>query len=250
MSNSLLAVLGCGISFQSADIAQALAYENADMKTDLLPANLRRRTSVATKMAFAAAQRACESAAVKPSELSVIFTSALGEAAITDQLCRDIARQDFPLSPTKFHNSVHNTASGYWSIAVGSQHPAMAMAGYKDGFALALLEAWSQLHTIEKQILLVCYEETPSDLLLPDNQWVACATAFVLSSKGRNGLSLHMPYCITDATKSDQLDDKKHSPALAALPLYDALTQGNSGTIQISPESDQTWFIEVTNAHA
>jgi len=250
MSKSTLTVLGYGISFQDAEVADTLAYEQADMQTSLLPVRLRRRTSVATKMAFAAAERACKYAAIDPSTLPVIFTSALGEAAITDQLCHDIAKQNFPLSPTKFHNSVHNTASGYWSIAVGSKHPAMAMAAYQDSFALALLEAWSQLHTVEKQVLLVCYEEKPSDILLPDNAWKACATAFVLSSSGvdQHGLSMGMPYL--NALPETLSSDAKSSPVFAALPLYDALKTNKKGHIQLSQGFDKAWFVELVSSDA
>jgi len=250
MSKSTLDILGYGISFQDAKVADTLAYEQADMQTSLLPPRLRRRTSVATKMAFAAAERACKYAAIDPSTLPVIFTSALGEAAITDQLCHDIAKQNFPLSPTKFHNSVHNTASGYWSIAVGSKHPAMAMAAYKDSFALALLEAWSQLHTVEKHVLLVCYEEKASDILLPDNTWEACATAFVLSTGavGHHGLSMGTPYL--NALPETLSSDEKASPAFAALPLYDALMANKKGRIQLSQGFDKAWFVELVSSDA
>jgi len=250
MPKATLAVLGYGISFQDTEVAQALAYEQADMQTSLLPPRLRRRTSVATKMAFTAAERACKAACIEPSTLPVIFTSALGEAAVTDQLCHDIAKQNFPLSPTKFHNSVHNTAPGYWSIAVGSKHPAMAMAAYQDSFALALLEAWSQLHTVEKKVLLVCYEEKPSDVLLPDNTWVACATAFVLSSgaEDHHGLSSGMPYL--DALPETLSSDEKASPAFAALPLYDALMKNQEGCIQLSQGIDKAWFVKLVFSDA
>ncbi|PCI44367.1 MAG: hypothetical protein COB41_04485 [Proteobacteria bacterium] len=250
MPKSTLAILGYGISFQNAEEAQTLAYEHADMQTSLLPPRLRRRTSVATKMAFSAAERACKAAHIEPSSLPVIFTSALGEAAITDQLCRDIAKQNFPLSPTKFHNSVHNTASGYWSIAVGSQHPAMAMAAYQDSFPLALLEAWSQLHTVEKHVLLVCYEEKPSDRLLPDNTWLACATAFVLSVRDINhhGLSMGVPYL--HALQGSTVGDKQASPAFASLPLYDALVANKKGDIPLSQGLDEAWFVGLVSSDA
>jgi len=251
MLKSSLDVLGYGVSFEQQEVAQAMGFETADMQTTLLPPRLRRRTSIATKTAFAAAERACTAAALEPSELAVIFTSCLGEAAVTDQLCRDIASQSFPLSPTKFHNSVHNTASGYWSIAVGSKHPAMAMGGYQDSFALGLLEAWSQLHTVEKQVLLVCYEETPSPLLLPDNQWAACASAFVLGSKqeGRgNSFQLGLPYCESNKVQVSPCEDRKNSPALATMPLLKALERQRLGAVEISPCHPQPWYVEVLKA--
>ncbi|OIO74031.1 MAG: hypothetical protein AUJ57_03190 [Zetaproteobacteria bacterium CG1_02_53_45] len=246
MDNAALAVLGTGISFQNPDTALEFGYEGCDMQAELLPAMLRRRTSVATKMAFAAAERACRSAGSDPSGLPVIFTSSLGEIAVTDKLCNDIAQKRFPVSPTQFHNSVHNTASGYWSIAVGNKHPAMAMAAYQDGFALAMLEAWSQLHTIEEKLLLVCYEETPPQLLLPGNHWIGCAAAFVLASgegKHVNAARMSMPRC--EQGKRGQQGYGDISPALAAIPLLQAVEQRISGKVQLSPAGDGSWFSEL-----
>jgi len=247
MDNSSLVVLGTGVSFQSAELALEYGYEGCDMQAELLPAILRRRTSAATKMAFAAAERACRSAGVEPSELPVIFTSSLGEIGVTDKLCNDIAHQHFPVSPTQFHNSVHNTASGYWSIAVGNRHPAMAMGAYHDGFALALLEAWSQLHTIEKKLLLVTFEEVPPQLLLPDNKWIGCATALVLSSEevaAKEAIRISQP-----SFNHDKCGDPNYaevSPALAAMSLLDAIELRRSGRVQISPTGESTWFTELS----
>jgi len=246
MDNVSLALLGTGISFQDPEQAQKFGYEGCDMQAELLPARLRRRTSIATKMAFAAAERACRDADLEPSELPVIFTSSLGEIAVTDKLCNDIAHQNFPVSPTQFHNSVHNTASGYWSIAVGSRHQAMAMGGYQDSFALGLLEAWSQLHTVEDKLLLVCYEESLPQLMLPGNQWIGSATAFVLASgEGPDGsaAAIGMPFCNHDA--KIESDYAARSPALAALPLFDAVAEKRVGKVQISPAGDSSWFTEL-----
>jgi len=239
MSKSSIAILGSGVSFQDNEIAASMGFKHADMQTNLLPARLRRRTSTATKMAFSAAEKACADAHCEPSELPVIFTSALGEAGVTDYLCRDIAKQNFPLSPTKFHNSVHNTASGYWSIAVKSKHPAMAMGGYQDSFALGLMEAWSQLHTVESRVLLVCYEESPSELLLPEGSWLGCASALVLGHGDMHHTQLSMPYAV-----SQEHEPQSSSPALAAMPLLKMLQQGLTGKVQIADTTTQMWYVD------
>jgi len=252
MDKSSLAVLGTGVSFQHPESALvsslACGFEGCDMQTHLLPSMLRRRTSMGTKLAFAAAERACSRANMMPSELPVIFTSSLGEIGVTDKLCRAIAHQQLPVSPTQFHNSVHNTASGYWSIAVGNKHPAMAMGGYHNGFALALLEAWSQLQTMEKKLLLVCYEDIPPELMLPDHQWVGCASAFVLSAEqpvGKKVAQINMPYCDAEMCSYQGYSDQ--SPALAAIPLLKAVEKNISGIVQISPaEEDGCWFTELS----
>lgn len=249
MDRAFMAVRGTGISFESQEAALQFDFQGCDMQTELLPARLRRRTSSATKMAFAAAERACKNAGISPSELPVIFTSSLGESGVTDRLCSDIAHQHLPVSPTRFHNSVHNTASGYWSIAVGNKYPAMAMGGYHDGFALGLLESWSQLHTIEEKILLVCFEERLPPQMLPDNNWIGCATAFVLTADQTDVADaprLGLPHC--EDGRGSQLNYGDLSPALAAMPLLQAIKQRISGAIQVSPAGDAIWFAELLHS--
>lgn len=246
MHSGTIYIRGAGISFQDAEQARQFGYEGCDMQATLLPAALRRRTSVATRVAFAAAERACRDAGSDPSQLASIFTSSVGEVNVTDRLCSDIAQQRFPLSPTQFHNSVHNTASGYWSIAVGSRHPTMAMAGYHDGFALALLEAWSQLQCSGEDLLLVCYEESPVELMLPDNQWIGCAIAFVLTAQpdGQGTVSsISKPFELRG--EQDAQPFGLCSPALAAIDLFRAAESGEAGRVQVSPDAASNWYVEL-----
>jgi len=250
VNNGHLRVRGTGISFQNLEDAKKFGHEGCGIQVELLPAQLRRRVSNGVKMAFTAAERACRSAGMDPSGLPTVFTSSLGEIAVTDKLCNDIAHHLFPISPTRFHNSVHNTASGYWSIGVGNKHPAMAMGGCQDSFALGLLEAWSQLHTVADSLLLVCYEEALPEKLLPGNAWIGCAIAFVLTSgKAVNGNEMQMciPYC--DHKKCIEQDYGFRSPALAALPLLEAVERGVAGQVQISPADDNTWFTDLFRKH-
>ncbi len=46
--------------------------------------------------------------------------------------------------PTKFHNSVHNAAAGYWTIATGCLKPYTSVSGYYFTYGEGLLEAASQ----------------------------------------------------------------------------------------------------------
>jgi len=246
MPSPVMQTRGAGISFQDPEQASRFGFDGCDMQTELLPAALRRRTSVATRVAFAAAERACRDADADPAGLATVFTSSLGEINVTDRLCSDIAHERYPLSPTQFHNSVHNTASGYWSIAVGSAQPAMAMAGYQDSFALGLLESWCQLQSGVKEILLVCYEEKPVQMLLPDNQWIGCAIAFVLSGTGegnRGRASIGMPFTLRN--EKGMQDYGFASPAMAAMELYKAVEKGDSGRIAISPDGESIWYSEL-----
>jgi len=57
---------------------------------------------------------------------------------------RLLAGENKALSPTKFHNSVHNAAAGYWTISTGCMQAANSVAGFDNSVSLTLLEALIQ----------------------------------------------------------------------------------------------------------
>jgi hypothetical protein len=59
------------------------------------------------------------------------------------------------LSPTRFHHSVHNAASGYWAIASHSQGRQHRAVGGAHSFAAGLLEAACQCAADGQPVLLV-----------------------------------------------------------------------------------------------
>jgi hypothetical protein len=239
-----VAILGSGLCIPDEDVAGELGFADAGIDASVLAPMVRRRTSLATRVAITAASRACTAAGVGQ-KLPAIFVSSVGEMQVTDKLCRAITGQDYPLSPTLFHNSVHNTAAGYWSMATGSMAAMQAMGALDDGFALALLEAWCQLQTITKQVLLVVYDEAMPEQLLPDYRWKACAFALVLDRDTRDRPRLHRPIQTNNATLPD-IDFTARNPAMAALPLFQTLQQGNSGKQQITLSAGKRpWLIDV-----
>jgi len=218
------------------------AFDNCGLDPSVLPPLMRRRTSLATRMAITAADRACNDAGTGR-DLPAIFVSTLGEMQVTHRLCEAIARQVYPLSPTLFHNSVHNTAASYWSIAVNTMEPMQAMAGLDDGFALGLTEAACQLATDTTQLLLVCYDEHMPAELLPDATWPPCSVALVLGSAHSDRPQLSIPWQEAAAEPATAPACAIHNPALQALPLLELLRSGATGThcIQLAPGS-LPWF--------
>ena len=124
----------------------------------LLAANERRRAPGTVAVALEAALAACEAADRAPARLPAVFTSCHGELAITDYMCAILAEDPRAISPTKFHNSVHNAAAGYWTIGAGAHVPATAISAGPHSFAQGLLEAMAQLHAGEEAVLLVAYD--------------------------------------------------------------------------------------------
>ncbi len=124
----------------------------------LLAPNERRRAPDGVLLALQVAQAAVQAADQDPATLASVFSSAHGDLRIVDALCSTLASNPLLLSPTRFHHSVHNAASGYWALASGSHAPSTALAGYDHSFALGLLEAASQCVADLCPVLLVGFD--------------------------------------------------------------------------------------------
>jgi len=124
----------------------------------VLPPNERRRSSETVRWAVHVAQEAMQQAEVDAHEVASVFASSDGETGVLDRLCTALATPQRTISPTLFHHSVHNAASGYWGIATGSQQSSTVLACYDSSFCAALLEAAAYAHIEERPVLLVAYD--------------------------------------------------------------------------------------------
>ena len=62
------------------------------------------------------------------------------------------------VSPTRFHNSVHNAPSGYWSIATKSMAPSTSLACFDASFVAGLIEAATQTLASGNAVVLIAYD--------------------------------------------------------------------------------------------
>jgi hypothetical protein len=131
-----------------------------------LPATERRRASLLTKAAIAVAEQAVQAAGLAASELASVFASATGDATNCDALCQSLAEPAPVLSPTRFTNSVHNAAAGFWHIVAGATRPSTSLAAHEGTAGVALLEALAQMQQRQEPVLLVvCDQAMPAPLL-------------------------------------------------------------------------------------
>lgn len=223
-----------------------------EIDKQLLPANIRRRASLTTKMAVSVATEACLKARVNPAELPSVFASIGGEIQVTDALCRTLPDSEASVSPTQFHNSVHNTTAGYWGILHGCQHSTTAIAAVDDTFAMALLEAWTQLQQQPGDLLVVCYDEFWPEYLAPPAGKLAFATALVLTNEGvKSGeFAFIRPRIAPEYIQlSDNLSQLiKLSPVASAIPLLQATQYSTElALVPLNEEQPQwsTWFKKI-----
>ena len=128
------------------------------LQPELIPARERRRAPQLVKMAIEVMDQACRMASLDPHDVATVFSSSMGDMQITDYMCRTLAASPQLVSPTRFHNSVHNAAPGYWSITTGAFTPATAVSAYEYTASMAFLEAAIQAVEEETPVLLVTQE--------------------------------------------------------------------------------------------
>jgi hypothetical protein len=132
----------------------------------VLPANERRRAPESVLLAVEVAGQAVAMSGRDARELACVFASSHGDQPITDYMCATLAQAPGELSPTKFHNSVHNAPVGYWTIATGCHAPSSAVAAQRASFGAGLLEAASQVVAEQRAVLLVCSDTESSGPLV------------------------------------------------------------------------------------
>jgi len=166
--NTRLRILGCGLSAPGLHDIDALSQVLAggdlgEEKPDptsisLLSPRERRRCPETVRLSMAAAEQACRAAGIDASQPDAVFTSGMGDLAISDYMCRTLADTPELLSPMRFHNSVHNAAAGYWSIGAGVRGDVTALSGATDSLVTGLVEAASRVRADGRPVLLVVYD--------------------------------------------------------------------------------------------
>lgn len=205
-----------------------------------LPPAERRRAGGAIKVAIAAADEACRLGGLEAGTLATVFTSSSGDGTNCHALCEALAGADRLVSPTRFTNSVHNAAAGYWHIAVGSQAPSTSLCAYDGSWGAGLIEAATQARAGDRAVLLVASDAPYPEPLhrtrpLPDSFGVA----LVLSPRpGPADLArLTLDLCAPDAAPPTACEGaaleglRRAIPAAQALPLLVALARGEAAEL-------------------
>lgn len=149
---------------------------------ELLAPTERRRAPDTVVLSLHVATRAVSMSAMDTKRLKSVFVSAHGDLCVTHAICDTLARAPSQTSPTKFHHSVHNAASGYWGIATDCQEASTAVSALDCSFAAGLLEALCQCEAEARPVLLVAYDiEAVGALASVNDSRGMLAVALVLS---------------------------------------------------------------------
>jgi hypothetical protein len=204
----------------------------------MLPPAERRRVGAVIKLALCAGMEAVDAAGANAAQLATVFASAGGDGANCHAICEALASDDRRISPTRFHNSVNNAASGYWGIASGAMATSTIISAFDGSLAAGLIEAFALTHELNQPVLLVVYDHPyPEPLAAVRPVRDAFAMALLLAPNDGDAPRLQLGEFSAAAadTMSDTAMDAMRSgiPAARGLPLLALLAQGRSGSVVI-----------------
>ena len=210
-------------------------------KAERIPARERRRAPLAVKQAVEVAGQACDQANVPAAEVACLFATAMGDMSITDYMCRILADTPEMLSPTRFHNSVHNAPVGYWSIATGAHAPANTISALDYTWPMTLLEGLTQMHSENRPVLLVSQDVAavgPLEDVYPVAEPFATALLLAPASGTGHELSFSLEAGTIDWPElSPSLDELnpvyQSNPSARLLPLLASLAKGQGGEFNL-----------------
>jgi hypothetical protein len=237
----------------------SVAYEAARCVLPLplaLPSAERRRAGAVVKVSLAVGQEAVEASGLPASTLPSVFSSSSGDAVNCHEICSVLASSDRSISPTRFHNSVHNAASGYWSISSGAMATSSVLCGRDAGFAAGLLEAMTQCVVEQTAVLLVVYDtEYPEPLYskrrIPDTMGMALVLAPQASARSLARLGFD-PASYLTAAPADPLGDaglerlRQDIPAARGLPLLQAIARKQARSMSLAYLAPLQFALEVS----
>jgi hypothetical protein len=207
--------------------------------TQLSPAE-RRRAIPSVRLALALGWGAVERSGYDPATLPAVFASSGADGETISAILSALVTPSREVSPTRFHNSVHNAPSGYWSMAVQSREAVTSLSCFDASFAAGLLEASVQAISAVRPILLIAYDlPYPEPLDSVRRIATSFGAAFVLTPAPscRAFAELEVSLVAAPAGPVSRCADpgleelRCGNPAARSLPLLAMLAAGSSGSV-------------------
>ncbi|MCP1242516.1 beta-ketoacyl synthase chain length factor [Acetobacter lambici] len=209
-----------------------------------LPANERRRCGPLTRLAIALADEACAQAEVRLEDVRGVFASSNGDGAVVDGILSALTTPGGEVSPTQFHNSVHNAAAGYWTIGHAILSPVVALGSYDWSFAQGLLKAAAECVVENAPVLFVAYDlpiPGPIGKVRVTRNTFGCAFV-LLPQAGQNAICTlditHTAKTMTyDEVSSPQLAElARTNPAAGGLALLQRIASVQAGAVHLASQ--------------
>jgi hypothetical protein len=217
-----------------------------------LPSAERRRTGTVVRLTLAVGLEAVGRAGIDPVRLPTVFTSSGGDGENCHEMCEVLATPERQLSPTRFHNSVHNAPAGYWGIATGATAAANSLCAHDASFGAGLLETLCQVAVEHTAVLLIAYDASYPEPMrsvrpIPDAFGVALLLAPEATASSLARLELTSSEARADRMSDAALESLRVSiPAARSLPLLAQLARRLPGRVVIDYLDGACMTLEVS----
>ena len=220
----------------------------------LLPSNERRRAVQTVRLAVAVGVEAFTNSGRDPAGIATVFTSSGGDGETIHEILNVLASPNRDLSPTRFHNSVHNTPAGYWGIGTGSRAPSTSICCHDGSFGAGLLEAATQVRAENDPVTLIAYDvQYPAPLSEVRPIGALFAVALVLTPVPTAGAFASIELlaggersAVSPMTSPSLETLRRTTPAARCLPLLAALARRTDAVITLEYLPDLALCLRVS----
>lgn len=249
-----IGVLGPGLqgwATAAAVLRQELVYSPVPLVLEapsILASKERRRSSPTVRLALSSAQESMDETGLPAEHLATVFGSSNGNGTEIHRILESLSKPGRPVSPTQFHNSVHNSAVGYWCISTGCHQPSTSIACHDYTFAASILKATAQTVSENRPVLVNVFDyPLPEPLHQKRPITAPFAAGFVLLSEKTDDAQAEMSVkwrsgrvkqTEIQSDSSDLRDLWLGNPAARSLPLLQGLAINRPVKIFVSyPEN-------------
>jgi Beta-ketoacyl synthase, N-terminal domain len=231
----------------------AYAEAPVDLPASPLPPAERRRTVQTVKLALALGIEVFAAAGRDPADTATVFASSGGDGETIHEILTALASDARDVSPTRFHNSVHNAPAGYWSIATRSHAPSTSIGCHDASFAAGLLDAAVQAAVEDRAVALIAYDASYPEPLHSVRPLAPLFGAALVLTPWRTSQAVARLE-IEPRPRADDLSTmaslpletlRRAAPAARSLPLLAALARSAAETVTLEYVSGLTLKVAV-----
>jgi hypothetical protein len=223
----------------------------------ILPPRDRRRCSDTVSLALYVAQQTAQAGRVDLATTPSVFANSAGDGEIVHRLLSALAKPSKLVSPTDFHNSVHNASAFYWSLGTGCQAASTSISAARFSFAAALLKAAMHSLLENTPVIMVCFDKpllTPLSDTYPLIAPLAVGFALCPRAVGNQLAELDLSWVSNvDAAAEAQrpllpelAELWSGNPAGHAFPLLEAVANRREAVLYIPGAHDAVLRVDVT----
>jgi len=218
----------------------------------ILPPAERRRSGQLVKLTLAVGLEAAENADKDPATLACVYTSSSGDGKNCHEICSTLASDDRQISPTRFHNSVHNAAAGYWSIATGARTPISVLCAHDASFSAGLLETITQVVSDNVSTIMIAADMSYPEPLhharpVPDAFGIGMVFSPTQNQQTIAKIEIQLTEEPANTLTSPALESLRNEiPAARGLPLLTAIAKEQATTVILDYLEHQRLLVKVS----